>query len=709
MDRIIEVKVYGNHLTKDSNNAGTRGEGNATKLRITFDKSWEGMAKTVVFWDANGQNAVSITLSAALLEGTSTNIYLVPIPQEAMARAGEMTFSIRGEGTGSRQVSISGKLEVEDSPEILAPIPPTPDQWNQMQSQYEAFVGDVVDINTAIKETIPALISDVETAKSEAAEYAEAAELSAANATGLAADAAESARIAGEAQTDAAGYAVDARNAADRAEATIGKTPYIGEDGMWYVWNKTSDAFINTDIKAQAGSTVYYGENPPEEADVWINPNGEATDIDPTYANTIVCEAEGESISINDSAEMQLKGLRVFGKTKQLRSTGKNLIPFPYYDGMRKEENGITFVVNDDGSITANGTATETAYYNIIPKETADIIYIPSGVYKFSTATDGLSAKCRIGGAIRSYSAGNSVASLLLTTAKDRDVDIPDSVEDAYIEYLQIVINKGYEVNNMTFHIMLEKGTVVTEYEPPTGGKPSPSPEMPQPMNSAGKDGNIGIEISNGDGSKSQAIAVDTPSGLRGVPLNPVASDDAVPIEKCRNYVDSNGVSWICDEIDLARGVYIKRIEEYTLDLSNLDGNAETGFFSFITTPFELLYAHPSGYCDRGVFPYMFDITGSSLEFYFDANDCQSRGITTADEVRELMDRAQMLLIRANPIEKPLSAEEIANYKKLKAYKPTTNINNDDGAHMAVEYIADAKTYIDNKFAELQKAMVANV
>jgi hypothetical protein len=55
----------------------------------------------------------------------------------------------------------------------------------------------------------------------------------------------------------------------------------------------------------------------------------------------------------------------------------------------------------------------------------------------------------------------------------------------------------------------------------------------------------------------------------------------------------------------------------------------------------------------------------------------------------------------ADPIETPLSEAEIAAYRDLHTYKPNTTILNDSGAHMKVEYAADTKLYIDNKFAAL--------
>ncbi|MBE7025049.1 MAG: hypothetical protein E7408_03225 [Ruminococcaceae bacterium] len=149
MDRIIEVKVFGNHLTKDSKNAGTRGEANVTKLRISFDEGWDGYAKDIVFWDAYGENAVRIMLTENLME--SIGMYLVPIPAEAMARAGMLTFTIKGAADDKIQASVTGKLEVKDSPDILEPIPPTPTEIQQMQTQVEDVLDKIVDAAEATK------------------------------------------------------------------------------------------------------------------------------------------------------------------------------------------------------------------------------------------------------------------------------------------------------------------------------------------------------------------------------------------------------------------------------------------------------------------------------------------------------------------------------------------------------------------------------
>lgn len=48
------------------------------------------------------------------------------------------------------------------------------------------------------------------------------------------------------------------------------------------------------------------------------------------------------------------------------------------------------------------------------------------------------------------------------------------------------------------------------------------------------------------------------------------------------------------------------------------------------------------------------------------------------------------------------------DFAQLHTYKPNTTITNDVGAIMEVEYVADTKAYIDNKFTELQNAILAS-
>lgn len=54
----------------------------------------------------------------------------------------------------------------------------------------------------------------------------------------------------------------------------------------------------------------------------------------------------------------------------------------------------------------------------------------------------------------------------------------------------------------------------------------------------------------------------------------------------------------------------------------------------------------------------------------------------------------------------PLPQSEQNAIRALKTYYPTTVITNDQGCTMELDYVADTKNYIDNKFAQLQKSLI---
>ena len=80
--------------------------------------------------------------------------------------------------------------------------------------------------------------------------------------------------------------------------------------------------------------------------------------------------------------------------------------------------------------------------------------------------------------------------------------------------------------------------------------------------------------------------------------------------------------------------------------------------------------------------------------------------ITTIDEFMNAVgDDMYVDYVLAEPIETPLTEEEIAQFKALYMNYPNTTIINSDNAYMEVEYVADTKCYIDNKFKQLEMAL----
>lgn len=241
MDRIIEIKVNGSHLTKDNRWAGTQGEANVTKLRIEFGAGWDGYAKTVTFWDALGQNPVERTLTADLLEDLAhnTRIYLCPIPGEALTEAGNMVFVIDGFADGKRQRSVEDKLGVRPARKAEnagEPADPTPSQAEQLQKQIDTILQDM-----------SAEADRAETAAGNAMQNAEEV-----------AEDAKRAETAAETATDASTAAQAAKTAAENAAV---RQPVIGGDGTWLVWDADQGEYVDTGKAAQgAGFKVrdYY-------------------------------------------------------------------------------------------------------------------------------------------------------------------------------------------------------------------------------------------------------------------------------------------------------------------------------------------------------------------------------------------------------------------------------------------------------------------
>ena len=135
---------------------------------------------------------------------------------------------------------------------------------------------------------------------------------------------------------------------------------------------------------------------------------------------------------------------------------GKNLIPYPYTN-TSKVYNGITFTDNGDGSITANGTATGDAYFdvmgNAINKYKLIGNYITGGNKDISI---NVTAK---------NEDGNYV--VLGTSWNDSDsVAINKSVYD--IGYIGLRITSGTTVNNVTVRPMMTMEPD-TDYEPYQG------------------------------------------------------------------------------------------------------------------------------------------------------------------------------------------------------------------------------------------------
>lgn len=133
-----------------------------------------------------------------------------------------------------------------------------------------------------------------------------------------------------------------------------------------------------------------------------------------------------------------------------LMKAAKNLIPFPYENGT-KTTAGITFTLNDDGTITANGTATANAAFHITTNT-----YYPAGAY---TVNGGVNPNARL--VVNRYRPDGAE----ISGAADIGYGgVPFNLAETTKVHIYLVIIEGTTVNNVVFRPQIERGTVATEY-----------------------------------------------------------------------------------------------------------------------------------------------------------------------------------------------------------------------------------------------------
>ena len=389
--------------------------------------------------------------------------------------------------------------------------------------------------------------------------------------------------------------------------------------------------------------------------------------------SAVACPAKGESIVITDSSSNRLLGLSLYGKSTQAGTPtpsapvdivsvggddsidchiyGKSIVGFAEQKSLTY--NGITYTINDDGSVTANGTATGDANLNIGEYNNW---YLPKGKYKFSTGV-------------------KSSSLVLIVGAKDNE-NVPYVYGHNEVEFecknsgkenghCLIQIRTGVTVSNLTFYPMVRAISADSSFE-----------RVKTP----------------------QTISIDTTNGLKAVPVTNKAN---------ATYTDENGKMWCADEIDLEKGVRVQRVYKYVLEKSPSIGYKalDTHMRASINFSNKYSIATPNGMSN--ILEMVGDYTANTPHFYVQNTQLwvfiPLDELATADAngvIAWLTDKgAEFYYALANPIVTELNDTELEAYKSLRTNNPNTTILNDSGAYMSVKYQADAKSYIDNKVA----------
>jgi hypothetical protein len=220
----------------------------------------------------------------------------------------------------------------------------------------------------------------------------------------------------------------------------------------------------------------------------------------------------------------------------------------------------------------------------------------------------------------------------------------------------------------------------------------TPTPDAPVPIVSAGDGGTIAVTLSDGNG-KTQTLTLPTPTGLPGI-----------PVDSGGNYTDPQGQQWVCDEADLEKGIYIKRVAVtvLTVDMIQSLSSNTNDYCIVIKPPIDYKYdinirivlmsnrfRYDMQIKNNGViFGY-----GNQIRLYVDPNK-----IKTLDAAKEFIEKNQIeIMYEVNEhVETPLTPAELADYKALTTYAPDTVVQASDGAGIKLDYQRDVNLVVKN-------------
>ena len=366
---------------------------------------------------------------------------------------------------------------------------------------------------------------------------------------------------------------------------------------------------------------------------------GEAvTAIERGMAPGIVCEAAGNAVVLGDASNQAVQGLRIFGRSTQ---TGTPTPTAP-----------VEIVSVESPVVTVAGkNLLDVAEIHTFTGHEAITVKIPPGQYvvsnKSAIAGGEASPYVRFGKNKCGVNIGSSGGEKIVT------LSVPETTVYLY--------SSGYSDS-------LSKDVTSTVEQ---------------------------LMVSAMGGSYAPYTFIQTAELTHTLP--------GIPVTSGGNYTDSDGQQWICDEVDFERGVYVQRIKTDTVTISSrgvLDNGLSAGIYK---APDKLRLLAAGAICDRAKFV---GISGSAKNpncFYENLNNFGFTGAETdtLEMLRAAYDGATVAYILATPIETPLSETELAAWRTLHTNKPNTTVLNDQGAHMAVAYVADTKLYIDNKITAL--------
>lgn len=404
--------------------------------------------------------------------------------------------------------------------------------------------------------------------------------------------------------------------------------------------------------KGDTGPQGPKGETGPAVAlDTTLSHEGEAADAKATgdaisavkaRQNILVGTETGNPIAVDDAFSAPLCGLTVYGKSTQ-DGTPTPDAPVPIVsagDGgsVAVKVTGNNLLNIPDGSVTARGV-TVTAKDGLISisgtatsSGYANLVippFIISGVVILSSSIASPRAKL--------VSATWEV--VLSQNTADKMSDMATRIV--------FIVDQGQTYNITGIKVQLELGTTATAYSP----------------------------------YREQLLTLPTPNGLPGI-----------PVTSGGNYTDPQGQQWVCDEVDLKRGVKVQRANAVDLSICRVTAITKLTVVKRLSIRLPL-YGRDyktEALCNK--LPFIVSFDKDVPHFYVDKTNVQ---IFIPIDAKPPEEGEYILFYAlATPIETPLTPDEIAAYKALVAYGPDTVVRASDGAGIKLDYQRDVNIAI---------------
>ena len=363
-----------------------------------------------------------------------------------------------------------------------------------------------------------------------------------------------------------------------------------------------------------------------------------------TKITKFYASSQGET-HLADSDNGKIMDMMMYGKSEQKQYSGYQLIDKHITsDGTY---NGLTYKTINIGEIQIHGINN----LNIDSNEFQVVSFtnLAEGKYTVSVASTDNNVSIRV----------------IINNVWHESGTFDIQPEDTVMVWLNI---KASATVNGTIKIMLEKGSEAHAYEPYTGGIPSPNPDYPQEIKSVV---NPTVKLSNEDGTQFKTVTL--PYTL-----------NAIPVESGGN-VTINGQQYVSDYADVERGKLVRMVSPVAV----LDSGYGPGRNNSHQVPINKYIKNTTNdkigiiLCDK-LRPASADDVWSGVADNIVSthakvsNKLTFRCTTKAndmDSALKFIKSCKIYIALAKPEEIDLTPEEIAAFKSLATYYPTTNIS----------------------------------